>query len=335
MTHTATQLPIISDPTDRDRLNPPLPHQRRHGLLRRPACRRTLSDTLVWLSQPHIQPWRHAIAAAFRDHRESDTQQALSRGFCAMSPASWTSKPTPPSASARRQRHHPLLANAIQRLQPPPPRGEGRGWGLANRRDAANTNTPLPLRRGRGRGVGSRSTNRTSEILTPISRAAKELHHAKERVLDELSRLSINLERRAENKNELEDANAPLGTVPSWARSDPLPPPSRSGQSRAGVGLANIPSEPLSSEPPPPAHHSIENRKSKIENPITRGGDSEPPPRSSSTEHRKSKKRKPPHPLPRLPHPPSPQAPPPPPQAPRPLISSRGVTRTPASRVFS
>jgi hypothetical protein len=263
MTHQATQLPIISDPTDRDRLN---------------LLFRTKGDTvsfadlraedplevLAWLNQPHIQPWHHAIAAAFREHREGDTQHSLSRALRDVTrildlEANSTLRIRAVNAVIR-------LANAMKRANPS--RREGQGW---VRSAPDNPKSDAPARA------------HLSVHSSPTPRAAKELHHAKERVLDELSRLSINLERRAENKNDLEDAKAPIGTVPSWAR-DPLPP-----RGRAEVGLANIPSEPPRVEPPPPAHHSIENRKSQIKNPPAHPDNSDSPARRSATENRKSK----------------------------------------------
>jgi hypothetical protein len=253
MTHQATQLPVLSDPTDRERLN--LLFRTKGDTVSFVSLRHEDPlDTLAWLNQPHIQPWHAAIATAFREHRESDTHQALSRSLRDVTrildlEANSTLRIRAVNAIIR-------LANAMKRSSSLPAAGRA-GVGLAD----------IPS--------------------APSPRAAKELHHAQERVLDELSRLSINLERRAENKNDLEDAKAPIGTVPSWARN-PLPAPSQSGQSRAEAGLANTSSAPGATDlpsdapdrsgekrresqplPPPARHASTEIRKSKIENPLT------------------------------------------------------------------
>jgi hypothetical protein len=95
--------------------------------------------------------------------------------------------------------------------------------------------------------------------LTPVS--PRERHYAQERAEDSTCALDLNLERRAARDTDLEDAKAPVGTTPSWARN-PLPAEGRSLGIRrggAGEGWARIPSAPEiapSPHPSPDSHTS-------------------------------------------------------------------------------
>jgi hypothetical protein len=208
-------------------------------------------DLLAWINLPHIQPWITAIRAAHNAHRQLDTQLALTRALKDITrildlEADSTLRIRAINAVIR-------LANAIHRSLP----AEGRaGVGLANSRAPSSTRAHVPEPevddppwREAGSQTASRSSNHaspsgsdiphpTSDIphpLTPAQRLAKELYWSQERVEDANCILSTNLERRAEHKTNLEDATAPIGATPSWARNTPSNPIDL----RAGVGLAS------------------------------------------------------------------------------------------------
>ncbi len=273
---------------------PPLPHQRRHRLLRGPPPRGPSRHPRL-TNQPHIQPWHAAIAAAFSEHREGDTQQALSALPLRDVTRILTSKPTP-TLRIRAVNAIIRLANAMKRANPS--RREGQGWV-----HSAHDN-PKP-------DASAQSHVPAHSPSSPSRRAAKELHHAQERAPTNLRLLPQPPPRirRAEIKKR------PRKTPkPPWAQSHrgPAPTPPHPITIWAVEGRGEVGERPQRTHPRRNRRPSPLNRKSQITNRKSLHTAAIPTPRATPL-NRKSqiKNRKSPHPLPRLPHPPSPQTPPP------------------------
>ncbi len=137
----AAQLQPLTDPKDRERID--LLFRTMGDLVSFCGLRHEdPTELFLWATQPHIQAWHTAISAAYKAHREADTQQALSRALRDITrildlEADSTLRIRAVNAIIR-------LANAMKRASSLPAAGRA-GVGLA--KSQSTTHAHLPSRK--------------------------------------------------------------------------------------------------------------------------------------------------------------------------------------------